>query len=108
MGSGPRTLPGVGEVGADDEVALALRKQQADRGMGFVLDQLGVLEAEGPAVILGQPDVVAFEQAVGGDDLGGKGAAHWMASCSIWITSGSDVAASAARGARPRKVRAGR
>ena len=64
------------QIDADDGVALRGTKQQADVGMGLVLDQLGLMHVAGPAVIFGQPNCIPFKQGVGGHNFGGKIAGH--------------------------------
>ena len=71
---------GIGQIGAHHLGAAGFGMQQAQLGMGLVLDQFGFGKAAGPAVILGQPDDIADREVIGGDDDGGESSAHWMAS----------------------------
>lgn len=73
VGSGPLGPGlGIGEIGADDDQLLRGGLQEAQLGMGFILQKLGLVVEGRPAVVGSEVDHIAFAQPVGGDDFGVK------------------------------------
>ena len=69
LGTAVGTAAGLDQIGADDQIGLAVRFQQRQFGDGLVLEKLGFARVGGPAPVA-HPDAMTQAQVVCGDDTG--------------------------------------